>query len=86
MATIREEDQFRRPVPQTLKAGDQRSRISRCSVCMRKPPERMLPLQEFLGDYDSDYANDQSYGKWNYGKVKILVLQNNLRPFNQKIF
>ena len=59
MATIREEDQFRRPVPQTLKAGDQRPRISHCSLCMRKPPERMLHLQELLDDYDSDYANDQ---------------------------
>ena len=70
MATIREEDQFRRPVPQTLKAGDQRSRISRCSVCMRKPPERMLPLHELLGeDYDSDYANDSSYPfRRDYGK------------------
>merc|ERR1712078_802829 len=65
MATIREEDQFRRPVPQTLKAGDQKSRISRCTVCMRRPPDRMLPLQQFLGDYDSDYAADQSYS---YGR------------------
>ena len=58
MVTIREEDQFRRPVPQKLKAGDQRSRFSHCSVCMRKPPET-LHLQEILGDYDFDYANDQ---------------------------
>jgi hypothetical protein len=35
---------FKKPVPQTLKAGDQRSRISRCVVCMRRPPARMLPL------------------------------------------
>ena len=48
MAVIAEDDQFRRPVPQTLKAGDQRSKISRCVVCMRQPPERMLPLEEII--------------------------------------
>ena len=69
MATIQEEDQFRRPVPQTLKAGDQRSRISRCTVCMRKPPDRMLPIEDFLGDYDSDYPADQTYPyRRDYGK------------------
>ena len=69
MVTIREEDQFRRPVPQKLKAGDQRSRFSHCSVCMRKSPERMLHLQELLDDYESDYANDQSYPfRRDYGK------------------
>jgi integrin beta 8 len=44
MATIDRDRMFKRPVPQTLKRGDLRSRISRCVVCMRQPPERMLPL------------------------------------------
>jgi len=44
MATIEKDKMFKKPVPQTLKAGDLRSRISRCVVCMRKPPPRMLPL------------------------------------------
>ena len=70
MATIEEDDQFRRPVAQTLKAGDQRSRISRCTVCMRQPPDRMLPLQEIVLGYDDDYAADQpSSSYWrDYGK------------------
>ena len=55
MATIEEDDQFRKPVPQTLKAGDKRSRISRCTVCMRRPPDRMLPLQEIIYEYETDY-------------------------------
>jgi len=45
MATIDEDRMFSKPVPQTLKAGDLRSRISRCTVCMRKPH----PRQEILG-------------------------------------
>merc|ERR1712013_863380 len=44
MTTIEKDKMFKKPVPQTLKAGDLRSRISRCVVCMRKPPPRMLPL------------------------------------------
>ena len=41
---------FSKPVPQTLKAGSLRSRISRCVVCMRRPPVRMLPLtSQFQG-------------------------------------
>ena len=44
MATIDRDRMFKKPVPQTLKAGDLRSRISRCVVCMRRPPEAMLAL------------------------------------------
>ena len=69
MATIQEDDQFRRPVPQTLKAGDQRSRISRCTVCMRKPPDRILPLEETIFSYEDDYAGDQALSyRRDYGK------------------
>jgi hypothetical protein len=35
---------FKQPVQQTLKAGDVRSRVSRCVVCMRAPHPRMEPL------------------------------------------
>jgi hypothetical protein len=35
---------FKQPIPQTLKAGDLRSRVSRCVVCMRTPHPRMAPL------------------------------------------
>jgi collagen type IV alpha len=42
MATIDDSRMFRKPVSQTLKAGDLRSRISRCVVCMRRPHPRML--------------------------------------------
>jgi len=35
---------FKQPIPQTLKAGDLRSRVSRCVVCMRTPHPRMVPL------------------------------------------
>ena len=45
MATIDPEAQFERPVQATLKAGDVRSRIGRCVVCMRKPPDRIAPMQ-----------------------------------------
>ena len=48
--TIDRDNMFKRPVPQTLKRGDLKSRISRCVVCMRRPPERMLAL-------DSDRLN-----------------------------
>ncbi len=44
LATIDEAAQFSKPLPATLKAGDQRSRISRCVVCMRRPPSNMLPI------------------------------------------
>ena len=44
MATIDMDKQFQKPVPQTLKAGDVKTRIGRCVVCLRKPPPRMLPL------------------------------------------
>jgi integrin beta 8 len=37
LATIDQRDQFSTPQPQTLKAGQQRTRISRCQVCMRQP-------------------------------------------------
>ena len=45
MATIAPDAQFERPVQATLKAGDVRSRIGRCVVCMRTPPDRMAPMQ-----------------------------------------
>jgi len=45
MVVIDEDQQFTKPIPQTLKAGDQRRKISRCVVCMRNPPQRMLPVQ-----------------------------------------
>jgi len=35
MATIERRDQFRRPLQETLKAGDLRRRISRCQVCIK---------------------------------------------------
>uniref|UniRef100_V9GVP0 Collagen type IV n=1 Tax=Ectopleura larynx TaxID=264052 RepID=V9GVP0_9CNID len=36
LATIEQDRQFNFPQSQTLKAGNQRSRISRCQVCMRR--------------------------------------------------
>jgi integrin beta 8 len=36
LATINPDNQFARPVSQTLKAGNQRARVSRCQVCRRK--------------------------------------------------
>jgi integrin beta 8 len=36
LATIDPRSQFSQPEPQTLKAGTQRSRISRCQVCLRQ--------------------------------------------------
>ena len=48
LATIDKDQQFARPVPQTLKGINKaRTRISRCSVCLRKPPERIIPFVEF---------------------------------------
>ena len=45
LATIDENEQFSRPVPQTLKGpANTRSRISRCTVCLRKPPDRIIPF------------------------------------------
>jgi len=35
LATVRERDMFSRPLSQTLKAGNLRSRVSRCQVCKR---------------------------------------------------
>ena len=49
MATIERSKMFQKPVPQTLKAGDIKSRIGRCVVCMRNPPRRMLPLLSQFG-------------------------------------
>ena len=49
MATIERNKMFKKPVPQTLKAGDIKSRIGRCVVCMRNPPPRMLPLLSQFG-------------------------------------
>ena len=36
LATIDRDSQFQRPLPQTLKAGSIRQRISRCQVCRKK--------------------------------------------------
>uniref|UniRef100_A0A8C3MAG5 Uncharacterized protein n=1 Tax=Geospiza parvula TaxID=87175 RepID=A0A8C3MAG5_GEOPR len=36
LATIERNEMFRKPTPSTLKAGDLRSNVSRCQVCMRK--------------------------------------------------
>jgi len=36
LATIDQNDQWKTPQPQTLKAGNLRSRISRCQVCMKE--------------------------------------------------
>lgn len=48
LSTVEEERQFSKPVPQTLKAGDLTSRISRCAVCQRKfnqiPNSRASPV------------------------------------------
>jgi len=44
MATIASDRMFKKPVQATMKAGSLRSRVSRCVVCMRRPPPRMLPL------------------------------------------
>lgn len=44
MATIDSDRMFKKPVQATMKAGNLRSRVSRCVVCMRRPPPRMLPL------------------------------------------
>ena len=38
LATIDDRQQFRQPQQQTLKAGNLRSRVSRCSVCRRQRP------------------------------------------------
>ena len=46
LATIEESEQFTRPVAQTLKGPDTRSKISRCVVCLRRPPDNILPFVE----------------------------------------
>merc|ERR1712123_163876 len=63
MATIEKDRMFKKPVPQTLKAGDLRSRISRCVVCMRKPPARMLPLDAPQQSLQSNNRNNRN--TWN---------------------
>ncbi len=40
LATVEQHNQFRTPDSQTLKAGDLRSKISRCQVCIRRPTPR----------------------------------------------
>ncbi|KAF4526480.1 hypothetical protein B566_EDAN013580 [Ephemera danica] len=35
LATLEEREQFTAPRPQTLKAGQLRSRVSRCQVCIK---------------------------------------------------
>ncbi|UYV71294.1 COL4A1 [Cordylochernes scorpioides] len=37
LSTIQLQSQFSQPIPETLKGGDLRTRISRCQVCMRRP-------------------------------------------------
>lgn len=54
LATIELEDQFRRPQQQTLKAGDLKSRVSRCNTCMKRrrggvPPTLPTPPPEYTG-------------------------------------
>ena len=45
LATIDINEQFSKPVQQTLKGpANTRSRISRCTVCLRKPPDRIIPF------------------------------------------
>ena len=44
LATIDPNEQFSRPVPQTYKGPSAKSRIGRCAVCLRKPPERIIPF------------------------------------------
>ncbi|QQP53350.1 Uncharacterized protein FKW44_005806, partial [Caligus rogercresseyi] len=45
LASIEPEQQFVKPMPETLKAGNLKSRVGRCAVCMRNPPPRMAPLR-----------------------------------------
>lgn len=35
LTTVEQSNQFRRPEPETLKAGNLRNRISRCTICMK---------------------------------------------------
>ena len=50
LATVDDFAQFQRPQQQTLKAGNLRSRVSRCSVCRRRqPPGSQLPPLVFPG-------------------------------------
>lgn len=39
LSTINEQEQFRVPKPDTLKAGNLRERASRCRVCMKTVPQ-----------------------------------------------
>ncbi|KAI5702207.1 hypothetical protein M8J76_015657, partial [Diaphorina citri] len=39
LATLDDRDQWRKPRPQTLKANDLKTRISRCAVCLRRKSE-----------------------------------------------
>ena len=44
LATVDDFQQFRKPEQQTLKAGNLRSRVSRCAVCRRRqPPDSRQP-------------------------------------------
>ncbi|KAG0712328.1 Collagen alpha-1(IV) chain [Chionoecetes opilio] len=59
LATIELEQQFQTPRQQTLKAGNLKSRVSRCNTCMRQrrgtilpPPE--TPPPEYRRDRDRD--------------------------------
>ena len=36
LTTIERNEQFKTPMPETLKAGNLRNRISRCNVCMKE--------------------------------------------------
>lgn len=37
MSTIERGDQFRKPLPETIKSGDLRRKVSRCAVCIKAP-------------------------------------------------
>lgn len=59
LATIELEQQFRKPRQQTLKAGDLKSRVSRCNTCMRRRgsvlPPPATPPPEYRGVYDDRF-------------------------------
>ncbi|KAB7504339.1 hypothetical protein Anas_05028 [Armadillidium nasatum] len=67
MATIEEEDQFKKPKPQTLKAGDLTTRVSRCTVCMRSRVRRPYnPDQGQIGSYGEESSGFGPGGEY-YG-------------------
>ncbi|MCL4130385.1 UNVERIFIED_CONTAM: hypothetical protein GTU68_037847, partial [Idotea baltica] len=68
MATIELQDQFKKPEPQTLKAGDLTSRVSRCTVCMRgKKRQPNAGAGYGGGAYGSPGGSEAGYGGGVYG-------------------